>query len=101
MTDLLSIPRHGGEELRVSINTYKGRQFLSLRQFYDAGGGIMQPSRIGCTVPLWAIPALRDALKSAIDQTAPPTAATIASLAAYRARIADADAVIDDSDRPA
>lgn len=87
MPDLLTIPRHNREELRVSLDEYQGHQFLSLRQFYDAGGGDMRPGRRGCTVPLWALEALHDAIGQALRKTTGPTTATVASLAAHRARI--------------
>ena len=100
MPDLLTIPRHNREELRVSLDEYQGHQFLSLRQFYDAGGGEMRPGRKGCTVPLWALEALHDAIGRALRKTTGPTTATIASLAAHRARLAaqDGGLVIDPTD---
>ena len=100
MPDLLIIPRHNREELRVSLDEYQGHQFLSLRQFYDAGGGDMRPGRKGCTVPLWALEALHDAIGQALRKTSGPTTATIASLAAHRARLAahDGNLVIDPTD---
>lgn len=94
MPDLLTIPRHNREELRVSLDEYQGHQFLSLRQFYDAGGGDMRPGRKGCTVPLWALEALHDAIGQALRKTSGPTTATVASLAAHRARLAAQDVAL-------
>ncbi len=52
MPDLLTIPRHNREELRVSLDEYEGDHFLCVRQYYDVGGRDMRPGRKGCTVAL-------------------------------------------------
>lgn len=62
----------------------------------------MRPGKSGCTVPLWALPALQEALARIVAGHGRPTSATVASLAAHRARIeGQADsAVIDADDTP-
>jgi hypothetical protein len=98
--EILTIPRHGGDELRLSLSSFRGRDFLDLRTYYLADDGKMRPTPKGCTIPLWAIPSLQDALNIATRQTAGPTPSSVASLAAHRARIAAEAAreVIDPED---
>ena len=62
---LFAIPRNGSEELRLALSEYQGHSFLNLRIWFNAGGGEMRPGKQGVTVPLWAIPRLRDALDRA------------------------------------
>lgn len=62
---LLTVPRNGGEELRIALDEYKGRRFLSFRVWYNAGGGEMRPGKQGCTVSLAAIEPLQRALEKA------------------------------------
>ena len=85
-TRLLTIPRHGGDELRVSLDEYKGHRFLSLRTFFDSGDGIMRPTKKGCSVPLSALPELHSAIGAALRGVATAHPSTVASLAAYQAR---------------
>lgn len=63
--DLLTIPKPGNQELRVSLSEYRGHRFLSLRIWFRAHGGDMRPGKEGVTVPLWAIPEMRQALEEA------------------------------------
>lgn len=62
---LTTIARPGGEELRLTLSDYKGHRFINARIWYSAGGGEMRPGRQGVTIPLWAIPDMREALDQA------------------------------------
>lgn len=98
---ILIIPRHGGDELRVGLGEYNGHKFLSLRTYFDAGDGIMRPTKKGVSVPLSSLGALGAAIQQAQRQVTGPTASTVASLAAHRAlRDAEQDADVIDSHDP-
>ena len=86
MPDLLNIPRRDGGETRISLKTFKGSEYLDLRQYFTAEDGTAKPSRKGVTIPLWAIPDLQVALSDAVRKTSRPRPATVLSLAAHRAR---------------
>ena len=60
--DLLTIPKPRNEELRMSLADFNGRVFLNFRQFYQGPEGDMRPSKIGCTIPVSALPELRQAI---------------------------------------
>ncbi len=61
-TIFMAVPRPGGQELRLALSSYEGRQFANLRVWFNAGGGEMRPGPKGVTVPLWALGRLREAL---------------------------------------
>lgn len=50
--DLQSIPKPGGEELRLQLSEFKGSRFLNLRVWFNVGGGEMRPGIQGVTAPL-------------------------------------------------
>jgi hypothetical protein len=60
-TIFMAVPRPGGQELRLALSSYEGRQFANLRVWFNAGGE-MRPGPKGVTVPLWALGRLREAL---------------------------------------
>ena len=96
MPHLLTIKKSGGYEIRAALATYMGKEFLDLRTFYPSPDGEMRPTQKGVTVPLHALPDLRDALSAAIRKTSGPRIATVESLMARRA-LADSD-LIDPTD---
>jgi hypothetical protein len=49
---IVSIPRKVGEELRVSLTTFNGHKFASLRVWATNKDGERVPTRKGCTVRL-------------------------------------------------
>ncbi len=62
---LAELPR-GHEELRVSIDEYKGHRYVGLRVFYQAGDGSWRPSpKKGCSIRAAEITDVVEALMSA------------------------------------
>ncbi|HGO6126249.1 transcriptional coactivator p15/PC4 family protein [Burkholderia sp. Ed8] len=47
---LLDMQRSASERLRVQIRQFRGREFLDVRCWYDAGGGEYRPSQKGVTL---------------------------------------------------
>lgn len=99
MVDLAIIKRRKGEQIIVSLASFKGSEYLDIRTHFEDDNGTMRPTKKGVTVPLWALEGMRDAIDAALRKTSGPKIATIESLAAHRAR-RDSDQCDDVVDSP-
>jgi hypothetical protein len=50
------------EEVRVSLTTYKGREYIDLRVFFQGDDGEMHPGKKGLTIRLDLLPDLETAI---------------------------------------
>lgn len=65
MIHIATIPKNGREEIRVTLEEFRGHQPLNLRVWYDAGGDEYRPGNKGLSVRLDTLPSLRAALEAA------------------------------------
>ncbi len=64
-----TIPKpNGREEIRVTLNEYRGRSLVSLRVWYRDAAGEMKPGRSGVNVAVDMLPALVDGLGLAVGE---------------------------------
>jgi hypothetical protein len=63
---IATIPRPRGEELRVMITNYKGKNFVAVRLWFADDDGEMRPSSKGVNLPIATAPALADGLAQAV-----------------------------------
>jgi len=54
--------KNSGEEVRVSLTTYKGRQYLDIRAYYQGDDGQRHPGKKGITLSLDLLPELETGL---------------------------------------
>ena len=70
-TDIAAIEKNNTEELRVTLNEFKGRRYLDIRTYIDPyadeGQGRV-PTKKGVTCPLAKLPELITALQDAQAQ---------------------------------
>jgi hypothetical protein len=59
-----SFPKNPTEEVRVSLSSYKGKQYLDLRIYYLGDDGEFHPSKKGITIA----PELLDELEEAVKK---------------------------------
>jgi len=60
--------KNSGEEVRVSLTTYKGRQYLDIRAYYQRDDGQRHPTKKGITLSLDLLPELEKALSKLQDR---------------------------------
>ena len=58
MSDPFIIPKNSREELRVSVDEFRGRQIVNLRVWFRSEDGEMRPGRQGAAVKLELLPSL-------------------------------------------
>ncbi len=63
MTPVATIQKNDREELRVSIDEFKGHHLLNVRVWYDAADGEQRPGKQGIALKLSLLPGLLEALK--------------------------------------
>jgi hypothetical protein len=66
-----SFPKNPLEEVRASVTSYKGKQYVDLRIYYKGDDGEYHPSKKGLTLPLDLFPDLEEAmgkLKTVIEE---------------------------------
>ena len=56
-----------GEELRVSLNTFKGRHYVALRIWYTDDAGEMKPSGKGANLKIDLLPDIAQAVNKALE----------------------------------
>lgn len=56
------IQKNSREDLRITVEQYRGHELLNLRVWYEADDGSMRPGKQGLAVRLALLPELRDAL---------------------------------------
>ena len=55
-----------GEELRVSLNTFKGRHYFAMRIWYADDAGEMKPSGKGANLKIDLLPDIAEAVNKAL-----------------------------------
>ena len=63
--NVASIRKNAREELRVSVETFKGVPLVNLRVWFQAEDGDMRPGKQGVALRLELLPELRQALERA------------------------------------
>jgi hypothetical protein len=58
-----AFPKNPTEEIRASLNAFKGKQYLDLRVYYKGDDGEYYPSKKGITVPPELLTELEEALR--------------------------------------
>lgn len=64
---IADIRKNSRETLRVELTSYKGNELVSLRVFYDAGGGETRPGKAGVALRVEKLADLQAAIAKAID----------------------------------
>ena len=62
---IATIPKNSREELRVSLDHFRGHDLVNLRVWFDAGEGEMRPGKKGLAVRIAHLPDLIGALHDA------------------------------------
>ena len=65
---LASFPSGPKSAVRVSLDEFKGRRFLNLRDWFQSRNGTWMPTRRGVTISVGDLPALADAIAKAIER---------------------------------
>lgn len=65
MTAIATIKKNSREEVRVSLDEFRGHHLVNVRVFYDAGDGEMKPGKQGIAVKVELLPELLSALVAA------------------------------------
>lgn len=66
---LARIPRNATEEVHISINSYKNKQYLDLRIFYTTDDGAnWLPTKKGVTISPENLVELKDAVEAAMQE---------------------------------
>lgn len=69
MTIVKSWPKGTGEEIRVSLDTYKGKPIISVRTWYtDDEAGEKRPGKNGINLPVTHLKKLSRALRCAVKK---------------------------------
>jgi hypothetical protein len=59
---IYSFPKNALEEVRVSLSSYKGKQYIDMRIYYKADDGDFHPSKKGITFSPDLFPELEEAV---------------------------------------
>ncbi|WP_336042567.1 transcriptional coactivator p15/PC4 family protein [Pseudooceanicola nanhaiensis] len=65
MTAIATIKKNSREELRVTLDEFRGHHLVNVRVFYDAGDGEMKPGKQGIAVKVELLRELLAALDAA------------------------------------
>ena len=66
---LATIPRNATEQIQISINSYKNKQYLDLRVYYTTDDGAnWLPTKKGVTISPENLVALKDAVEEAMQE---------------------------------
>ena len=66
---LATIPRNTTEQIQVSINSYKNKQYLDLRVYYTTDDGeSWLPTKKGVTISPENLMTLKDAIEEAMQE---------------------------------
>ena len=66
---LATIPRNATEQIQVSINSYKNKQYLDLRVYYTTDDGeSWLPTKKGVTISPENLDTLREAVEEAMQE---------------------------------
>lgn len=67
MTDLGTIQKNSREEIRVTLESYQGRELVNLRVWFEADGGEYRPSKKGIAFRRELLPEVLAALGKALE----------------------------------
>jgi hypothetical protein len=70
-----TIRKNRREDLRVSIDHYRGHELVSLRVWFEADDGTMRPGKQGIALRLDLLPDLQEALEAAATAVSSETTA--------------------------
>ncbi|MGD9506855.1 MAG: transcriptional coactivator p15/PC4 family protein [Syntrophobacteraceae bacterium] len=62
-----SFPKNALEEIRISLSSYKGKQYIDFRVYYKADDGEFRPSKKGMTIAPDLFPEMEEAMKKLRD----------------------------------
>lgn len=65
MTAIATIKKNSREDVRVTLDEFRGHHLVNVRIFYDAGEGEMRPGKQGIAVKVELLPELLSALTAA------------------------------------
>ena len=66
---LATIPRNATEQIQISINSYKNKQYLDLRVYYTTDDGeSWLPTKKGVTISPENLDTLREAVEEAMQE---------------------------------
>ena len=63
--------KNSAEEVRVSLTTYNGKDYIDIRVFYLADDGEMRPTKKGLTVSVVLLPELSTAVEKLHEALGP------------------------------
>src|SRR6185436_8653608 len=64
---IANLPKGSGEEVRVSLGEFKGKQYIDLRVYFENDDGEWKPTKKGVALSVNLFHKLKDALKEAED----------------------------------
>ena len=64
---IAGLPKGSGEEVRVSLSEFKGKQYIDLRVYFENDEGEWKPTKKGVALHVGQFNKLMDALKEAED----------------------------------
>lgn len=67
MTHIATIRKNAREDLRVTLDEFRGHHLLNLRVWFDADENEQRPGKQGIAIRLDQLPSLRQALAEAED----------------------------------
>ncbi|MCC0067094.1 MAG: transcriptional coactivator p15/PC4 family protein [Rhodovulum sp.] len=62
---MASFRKNSREEVRVSVDEFRGHELLNIRVWFEADDGEMRPGKQGIALRLELLPELREALERA------------------------------------
>ena len=63
---MIVIPKNRKEEVRISVDTFKGHQLVNMRVWFEAEDGQMRPGKQGVAVKLDLVPELVSAIQEVV-----------------------------------
>jgi hypothetical protein len=66
-----TFPKNATEEIRASVSTYKGKQYLDLRVFYQGDDGEYHPSKKGISIAPDLLAELEEAIRKLREVVGP------------------------------
>ena len=65
MTQIATIRKNGREQLRITLEEFRGRQIINLRVWYETEDGEHRPGKQGVALRIELLPHLRSAWETA------------------------------------
>ena len=63
---IATVKKNETEEVRVTLDIFKGRRIFNARVFFDAGGGEMRPTKAGIALRMERVEAFAEAVTQAL-----------------------------------